>query len=150
MIGSSLMFLSNIKDLNKTRIIFLFSWIVYMLYNSNLYLGILFPIINLSLVILISIIGIKIKNDKNNIFYSIFSILIWSLAIDIICYFLYPQMTNGFNILQYIYNGFLFNYKNILLNSFICLIIKVSVLIYRYIKNNNYKEYDYKTYIYNI
>ena len=37
--------------------------------------------------------------------------LIWSIVIDVICYFLYPQFTMGQNMVMYISNGILFNYK---------------------------------------
>ena len=75
---------------NKNKIvscIFFIAWIVYMLIGSDLSLGLTFPIINAIVFIIISISINLVKNRKLNTILSVFSILIWSIVIDIICYF---------------------------------------------------------------
>lgn len=104
---------------NKNKIvscIFFIAWIVYMLIGSDLSLGLTFPIINAIVFIIISISINLVKNRKLNTILSVFSILIWSIVIDIICYFLYPMMVWEQNIFSYIFQGILFNGKYIFSN----------------------------------
>ena len=104
---------------NKNKIvscIFFIAWIVYMLIGSDLSLGLTFPIINAIVFIIISISINLIKNRKLNTILSVFSILIWSIVIDIICYFLYPMMVGEQSIFSYIFQGILFNGKYIFSN----------------------------------
>ena len=104
---------------NKNKIvscIFFIAWIVYMLIGSDLSLGLTFPIINAIVFIIISISINLVKNRKLNTILSVFSILIWSIVIDIICYFLYPMMVGEQSIFSYIFQGILFNGKYIFSN----------------------------------
>ena len=104
---------------NKNKIvscIFFIAWIVYMLIGSDLSLGLTFPIINAIVFIIISISINLVKNRKLNTSLSVFSILIWSIVIDIICYFLYPMMVGEQSIFSYIFQGILFNGKYIFSN----------------------------------
>lgn len=105
---------------NKSRVVsilFILGWISYMFIGSDLSLGILFPIINLIVFLLVSISINLIKNRKINTILSIFSILIWSIIIDLICYFLYPSMSGNQNMLVYIFQGILFNGKYVVINA---------------------------------
>lgn len=104
---------------NKNKIvscIFFIAWIVYMLIGSDLSLGLTFPIINAIVFIIISISINLVKNRKLNTILSVFSILIWSIVIDIICFFLYPMMVGEQSIFSYIFQGILFNGKYIFSN----------------------------------
>ena len=56
---------------------------------------------------------------KINAILSIFSILIWSVTIDLICYLLFPSMTANQNILEYILQGILFNGKYVFTNTLV-------------------------------
>lgn len=142
---------------NKSRIVsifFMLGWIAYMLIGSDLSLGILFPIINLIVFLLVSISINLIKNRKINTILSIFSILIWSIIIDLICYFLYPSMSGNQNMLAYIFQGILFNGKYVVTNAMIIGIVPIIDHIINISKKsqklgiNNYEEKKYnKLYI---
>lgn len=103
MINSLFMLGSSYNKNRKVSVLFLILWISNMVINYNFSLGIVFPIINASIVILISIVINRIKSKKLNTVLSVLSILIWSIVIDIICYFMFPVMRANQNIIQYIF-----------------------------------------------
>ena len=113
---------------NKNKIIsfaFMIGWISYMFMgNINYALG-MFPLINAVTFLSICILINSIKSKKMNTILSIFSIIIWSIIIDIICYFFFPIMNGTNNIIDYIFQGILFNYKYVFLNAFVILAINV-------------------------
>lgn len=75
---------------NKNRtilLVFIVSWIGYMMIGYNFSLGYIFPIINISTFLFVSIsINLTKKNKKVNTILSISSILIWSILIYVICF----------------------------------------------------------------
>lgn len=50
-------------------------------------------------------------NKKLNIFVSTFSILIYGIIIDFICYYFYPLFEINVSVFEYIFNGIMFNLK---------------------------------------
>lgn len=113
---------SSNKKISK---VFIVTWLAYMVFGSNLSLGLTFPIINGITFLAITLLISKIKNNKANAALSIASILIWSVTIDIICYYLYPTMSSNITLINYIFNGILFNYKYIFSNVLALSLIKV-------------------------
>lgn len=113
---------SSNKKISK---VFIVTWLAYMVFGSNLSLGLTFPIINGITFLAITLLISKIKNNKANAALSIASILIWSVTIDIICYYLYPTMSSNITLINYIFNGILFNYKYIFTNILVLSLIKV-------------------------
>lgn len=113
---------SSNKKISK---VFIVTWLAYMVFGSNLSLGLTFPIINGITFLAITLLISKIKNNKANTALSITSILIWSVTIDIICYYLYPTMSSNITLINYIFNGILFNYKYIFSNILVLSLIKV-------------------------
>ena len=128
---------------NRNRIIsiaFMIGWIVYMIIgNINYSLGI-FPIINGIVFLLVSISINILKNKKVNTILSVCSILIWSVIIDIICYYLYPLYSANQNIFGYIWQGILFNYKYIFSNIIALCVINAFDYIIEYIKKRMKKQ----------
>ena len=116
MINSLFMLGSSYNKNRVVSLVFFVGWIAYMLIGSDLSLGLTFPIVNAIVFIIISISINLVKNRKINTILAIFSILIWSIIIDIICYFLYPMMVGNQNIISYIFQGILFNSKYIFSN----------------------------------
>lgn len=111
MINSILLLGSTYKKDKKINILCMISWIVFMLLGANLKTGIIFAIINIiSFGIVLAIMKL-FKGKYSNKIVSILSILIWSIIIDIICCFVYPQFMMGQSMIAYISNGLLFNYK---------------------------------------
>lgn len=138
---NSLFMLGSSYNKNKIMsVAFMLGWILYMFIgNINYSLGI-FPIVNAIIFLVISIIINLIKNKKANTILSIFSILIWSIAIDVFCYFFYPIMNGTNNIFGYVFQGIVYNYKYVLLNVFTISIINVLEHGIHHIKFNSKKE----------
>ena len=116
MINALLMFGSTYNKNKKINIILAISWIIFMLFGSNLKTGLIFTIMNFISYGFVFALSKFFKKKYSNTLLSVFSVLIWSITIDIICYFLYPQFTMGQNIFMYISNGILFNYKYVFYN----------------------------------
>ena len=118
---------------NKNRKIsaaFIYGWIIYMVINYDFSLGYIFPFINALVCLLVSISINLIKDRTLNIILSVSSILIWSIIIDTICFFMYPTMVGGQNIFSYIFQGILFNYKYIVSNIIlVCFINGIIMLV---------------------
>lgn len=130
MINSLFMLGSSYNKDRKISIAFIIGWIAYMFIGSDLTLGATFPIVNAIVFLSLSIIINLIKNKKANTILSICSILIWSIVMDIICYFAYPMLVGNQNIFAYVFQGILFNYKYIFSNLVaICLINAVIWII---------------------
>lgn len=122
---------------NRNRIIsiaFMIGWIVYMIIGNINYSSGIFPIINGIVFLLVSISINILKNKKVNTILSVCSILIWSVIIDIICYYLYPLYSANQNIFGYIWQGILFNYKYIFSNIIALCVINAFDYIIEYIK----------------
>lgn len=127
---NSLFMLGGCYNKNKKiSILFIIGWIIYMITNYDFSLGLIFPIINSIVLLTITIAINTIKNRRINTILSIFSILIWSVTIDIICYFFYPLFSSNQNIIIYLWKGILFNYKYIFTNilAIFCINIITSV-----------------------
>lgn len=145
MINSLFMLGGSYNKDRKISILFVTAWILYMLINYDFSLGLAFPLIN-AIVLLTVTIGINlISNKKVNTIMSIFSILIWSIIIDIICFYMFPMMSAGQSLINYILQGILFNYKYIFVNIVaICginlIIILKKNIIKRFSKNKNICE----------
>ena len=130
---------SSNKKISK---VFIVTWLAYMVFGSNLSLGLTFPIINGITFLAITLLISKIKNNKANTALSIASILIWSVTIDIICYYLYPTMSSNITLINYIFNGILFNYKYIFTNVLALSLIKgLSILKKTLTEKLSTKEY---------
>lgn len=130
---------SSNKKISK---VFIVIWLAYMVFGSNLSLGLTFPIINGITFLAITLLISKIKNNKVNAALSIASILIWSVTIDIICYYLYPTMSSSITLINYIFNGILFNYKYIFTNVLALSLIKgLSILKKTLTEKLSTKEY---------
>ena len=124
----------------KISIAFICGWIIYMIINYDFSLGYIFPVINALVYLLISISINLIKDKTLNTILSVSSILIWSIVIDTICFFMYPTMALGQDIFNYIFQGILFNYKYIISNIIaVCAINGIVVLKNILISNFNNK-----------
>lgn len=124
----------------KISIAFICGWIIYMILNYDFSLGYMFPLINVLVCLSVSISINLIKDKTLNTILSILSILIWSIVIDTICFFMYPAMTLGQDIFSYIFQGILFNYKYIISNIIVvCVINGIIVLKNIMISNFNNK-----------
>lgn len=145
MINSLFMLGGSYNKDRKISILFLTAWILYMLINYDFSLGLAFPLINAIVLLTVTISINLISNKKVNTIMSIFSILIWSIIIDIICFYMFPMMSAGQSLINYILQGILFNYKYIFVNIVaICginlIILLKKNIVKRFSKNKNICE----------
>lgn len=125
MINSLFMLGSSYNKNRKISIAFIIGWIIYMFSGCDFTLGVIFPIANALVFLALSIMINLVKNEKINTVLSIFSILIWSITVDTICYFFYPMIVGNKDIITYIFQGLLFNFKYVFLNLIVICIIYV-------------------------
>ena len=116
MLNSLLMLGSTNKKMKKINYVCAIIWIGYMLLNAKLKTGLIFTIVNLIVFLSTFVLGQVVKCKYSNTAISIFSIIIWSIVIDIISFYMYPQFTMGQNIISYIGNGVVFNARYIFSN----------------------------------
>ena len=145
MINSLFMLGGSYNKNRKISILFLTAWILYMLINYDFSLGLAFPLINAIVLLTVTISINLISNKKVNTIMSIFSILIWSIIIDIVCFYMFPMMSAGQSLINYILQGILFNYKYIFVNIVaICginlIILLKKNIVKRFSKNKNICE----------
>ena len=145
MINSLFMLGGSYNKDRKISILFLTAWILYMLINYDFSLGLAFPLINAIVLFTVTISINLISNKKVNTIMSIFSILIWSIIIDIVCFYMFPMMSAGQSLINYILQGILFNYKYIFVNIVaICginlIILLKKNIVKRFSKNKNICE----------
>lgn len=125
MVNSLFMLGSSYNKKRKISVVFMIGWIAYMIIQSDDSLGVTFPLVNAMIFLGLSIMINLIKNRKINTVLSISSILIWSILIDTICYFMYPIPNSTTNIFGYIFQGILFNYRYIFTNIIAVCIIHI-------------------------
>ena len=145
MINSLFMLGGSYNKDRKISILLLTAWILYMLINYDFSLGLAFPLINAIVLLTVTISINLISNKKVNTIMSIFSILIWSIIIDIVCFYMFPMMSAGQSLINYILQGILFNYKYIFVNIVaICginlIILLKKNIVKRFSKNKNICE----------
>lgn len=116
MLNSLLLFGGSFgKNKNVARIISLIL-IVNLLVIQLGKVSLVFTLFNLAIMAGVTYCVRKISNKRVNAVMSIMSILIWSVLIDIISYFIFPLAGNT-NILQYVFNGLVFNAKYVFVNA---------------------------------
>ena len=129
MINSLFMLGSSYNKDKKISKIFMGAWILYMIIGNKFAMGNMFVYINACIFLILSLVINSIKSKKINTILSIFSILIWSIIIDIICYYMYPMMNMGQNLFDYVLQGILFNYIYVLCNVIAVAIINAIIWI---------------------
>ncbi len=140
MIHSLFMLGSSYNKDRKISALFMICWIGYMVAQYDFSLGKIFPIVNASIFLCVSIITNFVKNRKMNTVLSIVSILIWSILIDIISFYMFPMMKINQSLIHYVFQGILFNYRYVFTNIFAIYVIKVIVYMKNYIVNNLKKK----------
>ena len=130
MINSLFMLGSSYNKDKKISKIFMGAWILYMIIGNKFAMSNMFVYINAGIFLILSLVINSIKSKKINTILSIFSILIWSIIIDVICYYMYPMMSMGQDFLTYVGQGILFNCKYIFFNVIaICVINVVDLML---------------------
>lgn len=130
MLNSLLIFGSSYNKSKKISILSFALMIVNVLFVQYGKMGIDFVLINLLLMAVITL-GIRlISNNKVNATLSVLSILIWSMYIDIVTYFMYSKFAGGLSLPVYVLNGILFNIRYVFVNAAVlCGIISIEKLV---------------------
>ena len=128
-----LMFFSCYKT-NFRNILFVF-FITYLLYQNSLNTDIVFGLINFALIVML-VCFTRLTNKTNSVF-SIFIKLIYSVIIDFVSYFYWQISAYGVGLLDYIWQGIVFNSKDIVLSVLIFSAIVLSNKIYKMVVNKN-------------
>ena len=134
MLNASLIFLNSYNKNKVWSILSFFLWIIYMLINQTS-MGTLFSVVNILVFAIVSISIHIVKNKKVNMILSVFSVIFWSILIDIATYFMYPAFVGNMSIAQYIFNGILFNYRYMFSN--LCILAVVELITVIFVKSKN-------------
>lgn len=118
MLSSLLMLGSTNRKMKKINYLCALVWVAYMLSNANMKEGIIFTAVNIGVFLVTFALGQLVKGKYSNTIISVGSILIWSVLIDIVCFYMYPQFVIGQTIFGYIGNGLAFNAKYVFVNIF--------------------------------
>lgn len=117
MLNSLLIFGSSYNKSKKISILSFVLMIANVLFVQYGKMGINFVLINLLLMSVITL-GIRvINNNKINATLSVLSILIWSVCIDIVTYYMYSKFAGGLSLPMYVLNGILFNIRYVFANA---------------------------------
>lgn len=128
-----LMFFSCYKT-NFRNILFVF-FITYLLYQNSLNTDIVFGLINFALIVML-VCFTRLTNKTNSVF-SIFIKLIYSVIIDFVSYFYWQISAYGVGLLDYIWQGIVFNSEDIVLSVLIFIAIVLANKIYKMVVNKN-------------
>lgn len=119
------------SGLRTKKVIFFTSYAlltIYMLVVANWQLNVWFQLVNIFVLLFVAGMIHLLKGIPNAIL-SILSKLIYSVLIDFICYFWFPMFTNGATLIQYIWNGIVFNWKSLLIDTCVFAAIVVVKMI---------------------
>ena len=135
MFGSLMMLGSSNNKCKKLSMLFSGIWILYIVLIQFGKTAWYFPLINIGLFLLITYCIRRINNKYANAFFSIISILLWSVAIDIVCYFAFPLFAIRVGFIDYILAGIMFNYKNVLANCICVALVKLIDTVLKSVKH---------------
>lgn len=105
----------------------------------------LFTITNAILLAGVPLLINRVKNENAKKVLSILSILIWSVMIDVVSFYMLPQLTGGATLFTYILRGIAFNAKYLISNIMFIVAIEVINKVY-----NKMNAISFKTIVKNI
>lgn len=108
----------------------------------------IFFVVNMFLLFTIPQLISRIKNKYTNIAMSAVTILIWSILIDILSYYLFPLFKQSCSIFVYVLNGIEFNLKYVISNLILLVVlysIDGVILKKKNISKKNYVVYKRRT-----
>lgn len=138
MLNSLLLFGGSFGKNKKIARIISLLLIVNLLVVQLGQVSLVFTLYNLAIMVGITYFVRKISNKKVNAVMSIISILMWSVLIDVVSYFIFPLAGNT-NILQYVFNGIIFNAKYVFVNTIAYVTIETISYVINKIRVSNVK-----------
>jgi hypothetical protein len=145
MLNSILLLGSSYNKHKKISFFFTIALILNVIIVQLGQVKISFFLCNLSLLLIISFINKKITNKKIKFFSSICSILVWSIGIDIFCFYMFPLFTTNVNLWCYILKGILFNLKFVIYNAIILLSLNALEITFHFITSQILRRTSIKT-----
>ena len=153
MLSAIFLMLSQYNANKKKSNIFKIIWVLYEVVISIFNFHLNFLLVSIMTFILVTCFIYVISHffQSSNILFSVISILIYSLFIDIACYFFHLYGSLEQSLIQYIVNGFAFNYRYVFSNAIFLSIIILYQIIFRkcQIKDLNVNELYNKRRVYN-
>lgn len=138
MLNSLLLFGGSFGKNKKIARIISLLLIVNLLVVQLGQVSLVFTLYNLAIMVGITYFVRKISNKKVNAVMSVISILMWSVLIDVVSYFIFPLAGNT-NILQYVFNGIIFNAKYVFVNTIAYVTIETISYVINKIRVSNVK-----------
>lgn len=135
MLHSILLLGSCYNKHKKISMLFTIALIINLLIVQLGHVKISFLLCNIAILTLVSLLNKRINNHSLKFISSSFSILIWSVTIDIVCYYMFPLFNSNLNLFSYIMNGILFNLKYGMINAMILVTLNAIEFGFKYIKN---------------
>lgn len=121
MLNSILLFLSSYNFTKKYKFVFIIALIINFIVVNNKFFANYFTYINLLITLFIILICSFRKTNK---YLSAVSMLLYSIFIDIYCFFFFPLFDINISLFEYIFNGILFNAKFIITPVFLTILIE--------------------------
>ncbi|MDR1267595.1 MAG: hypothetical protein LBJ70_04470 [Holosporales bacterium] len=98
------------------------AWMLCALSQVNFRLN-FFAVVNLSIFSTVTFLIRKIKDRRLNLWAAVLSILTYSVSIDVVCYYFYPQYVWDHGLLSYVWSGVSFNCKYVFCNGLVALFL---------------------------
>lgn len=132
MVNSILIFLSSYNKNKKVSYSFMGLWLLYLLLTTKFEYGIIYPLVSAALFLITAIvINTFVKNRIANCTLSVCSVLLWSMLIDTACYFIFPEYDMGLSLINYVFNGIIYNAKYIVLNVVVLAVVLGFEILYK-------------------
>ncbi len=135
MLHSILLLGSCYNKHKKISMLFSIALIMNLLIVQLGHVKIGFLICNITILSLVSLLNKKINSNLIKLVSSTLSILIWSICIDIVCYYMFPLFNSNLNLFGYIMNGILFNLKYVMINAVVLITLNAIEYGVKQIKN---------------
>jgi hypothetical protein len=130
MLNSILLCGSSYNKYKKVSFVLFAIMILRLLYIQTNQVIDLFTITNVIILAGVPLLINRVKNENVKKVLSILSILIWSVMIDIISFYMLPQLAGGATLFTYILRGIAFNSKYLISNIMFIVVIEVINKVY--------------------
>lgn len=115
MLNSLLLFFASNNKIKYLPIVSLIAWIIVYVLKTDFEYGVIFPLVSIVVFTALSMLIAFFTKGKLNTGLSTVSILIWSIIIDTISFFMFPEYVTS-TFLAYIWAGIVFNFKYVFVN----------------------------------
>lgn len=137
MIHSLLLFGSSYHKYKKLSILCYILMLLNLFFVQMKNVNGLFLATNVLILVILPLLIKQIHNTNWNALVSICAIIIWSMIIDIICYYAFPRFVGDASLFTYIGRGILFNSKYVFINGIALISINGIAKAYHILLNYN-------------